>query len=129
MFPFPSADSADQVYTWGAANVGLGVHARSKNKDAAMKFIEWLGQQEQINKWSEVVAAIPIKRDASSKVDPALQSFLPLLDAGRVASVGLRWPNPEVQPTHFAVIQDLLAKKITIDDGLKKMDEAYRKGA
>jgi raffinose/stachyose/melibiose transport system substrate-binding protein len=127
MFPFPSADSAEQVYTWGAANVGLGVHARSKNKDAALKFIDYLGQQENINKWCEAVSAIPIKRDASSKVDPALQSFLPLLDAGLVASVGSRWPNAEVQPTHFSVIQELLAKKTSIDDALKKMDEVYRK--
>ncbi|GAA4715580.1 ABC transporter substrate-binding protein [Phytohabitans rumicis] len=127
MFPFPNADSADQVYTWGAANVGVGVHAKSKNKDASLKFIEYLGQQENMNKWCEVVAAIPLKRDASSKVDPALQSFLPLLDAGRVAPVGSRWPNAEVQPTHFSVIQELLAKKITVDQALTKMDEAYKK--
>jgi raffinose/stachyose/melibiose transport system substrate-binding protein len=127
MFPFPSADTAEQVYTWGGANVGIGVHARSKNKDAALKFIEFLGQQANINKWCEAVAAIPLKRDASSKVDPALQSFLPLLDAGRVAPVGQRWPNAEVQPTHFSMIQELLAKKTTVDDALKKMDEAYKK--
>jgi raffinose/stachyose/melibiose transport system substrate-binding protein len=129
MFPFPGADTAEQVYTWSAANVGVGVHAKSKNKDAALKFIEFLGKQENINTWCEVVAAIPLKRDASSKVDPALESFLPLIDAGRVAPVGSRWPNAEVQPTHFTVIQDLLAKKITIDDGLKKMDEVYRKSS
>lgn len=127
MFPFPSADSADQVYTWGGANVGVGVHARSKNKDAALKFIEFLGKQENINKWCEAVAGIPIKRDATSKVDPALESFLPLLDAGRVAPVGQRWPNAEVQPTHFSVIQELLGKKTTVDDALKKMDKVYKK--
>ncbi|MCW6009813.1 extracellular solute-binding protein [Micromonospora sp. CPCC 205371] len=129
MFPFPSADAAEQVYTWSGANVGIGVHAKSKNKDAALKFVEFLGKQENINTWCEVVAAIPLKRDASSKIDPALVSFLPLIDAGRVAPVGQRWPNAEVQPTHFTVIQDLLAKKITIDDGLKKMDEVYRKSS
>jgi raffinose/stachyose/melibiose transport system substrate-binding protein len=127
MFPFPSADTAEQVYTWGAANVGVGVHARGRNKDAALKFIEFLGRQANMNKWCEVVSAIPLKRDASSIVDPALTSFLPLLDAGRVAAVGARWPNAEVQPTHFSVIQDLLAKKITVDQALSKMDVAYKK--
>ena len=129
MFPFPSADTADKVYTWGAANVGIGVHEKSKNKAAALKFVEFLGQQENINKWCEAVAGIPIKRDASSKVDPALELFLPLLDAGRVAPVGGRWPNAEIQPTHFSVIQELLGKKITVDDALKKMDEVYKKSA
>lgn len=129
MFPFPTAETADQVWTWSGANVGVGVHAKSKNKDAALAFIEFLGTQENINRWCEVVSAIPLKRDSSSKVDPALVSFLPLLDAGRVAPVGQRWPNPEVQPTHFSAIQDLLAKKTSIDDALKKMDEVYRKSS
>jgi raffinose/stachyose/melibiose transport system substrate-binding protein len=127
MFPFPTADTADQVYMWGGANVGVGVHAKSKNKDAALKFIEFLGQQDNLNKWCDAVAAIPLKRDATTKLDPALESFVPLLDAGRVAPVGQRWPNAEVQPTHFSVIQELLAKKTTVDDALKKMDEVYKK--
>ncbi|WP_433375472.1 ABC transporter substrate-binding protein [Actinoplanes sp. CA-142083] len=129
MFPFPTADSADQVYMWAGANVGVGVHEKSKDKDAALKFIEFLGQQENLNKWCDAVAAIPLKRDASTKLDPALESFLPLLDAGRVAPVGQRWPNAEVQPTHFSVIQELLGKKTTVEDALKKMDEVYKKDA
>jgi raffinose/stachyose/melibiose transport system substrate-binding protein len=129
MFPFPGADTADKVWTWGAPNVGIGVSAAGKSQDAALKFVEFLGEQKNLNRWCELAAAIPIKRDATSKVDPALTSFLPLLDANKAAPIGLRWPNAEVQPVHFAVIQELLAKTTTIDAALKKMDDAYRKGA
>jgi raffinose/stachyose/melibiose transport system substrate-binding protein len=129
MFPFPNADSADQVLSWGAANVGVGVNARSKRKDAALKFVDYLGKPENMNTWCEVVAAIPLKRDANTKVDPALTSFVPLLEQNKLIPVGSRWPNAEVQPVHFAVIQELLAKKTTVTDALKKMDEAYRKTA
>ena len=129
MFPFPTADSADQVWAWGGANVGLGVSARGKNKAAALKFIEYLGQPDNQNRWCELVSAIPLKREAGSKVDKALESFVPMLEANKLAPIGQRWPNPEVQPTHFTVIQDLLAKKISITEGLKKMDEAYKKRA
>jgi raffinose/stachyose/melibiose transport system substrate-binding protein len=129
MFPFPTADSADQVWAWGAANVGLGVSARGKKKDEALKFVDWLGQPENQNRWCEAVTAIPLKREAGTKVDKALESFLPLLEGNKLAPIGQRWPNAEVQPVHFEVIQDLLAKKITIPEALKKMDDAYRKGA
>jgi raffinose/stachyose/melibiose transport system substrate-binding protein len=38
-----------------------------------------------------------------------------------------RWPNAQVQPTHFAVVQELLGGRNSIDGALAKMDEAYRK--
>jgi raffinose/stachyose/melibiose transport system substrate-binding protein len=128
MFPFPGADTADKVWIPAGVVVGLGVHARGKHLSAAKAFIEYLGKQENINAWAKSIAAIPLHQDASSTIDPALTSFLPLIKADKaVPFMDQRWPNAEVQPTHFAVVQDLLAKKIDIDGALKKMDEAYGK--
>ena len=63
-------------------------------------------------------------------MDPVLKPFLPYLsDNKAVPFMDQRWPNAEVQPTHFAVVQELLGGKTTVDGALKKMDEAYRKGA
>jgi len=128
MFPFPGADTADKVWIPAGVVVGLGVHARGKNLAAAKAFVEYLGKQENINAWAKAIAAIPLHQDANSTIDPALESLLPLVKANKaVPFMDQRWPNAEVQPTHFAVVQDLLAKKITIDDALKKMDDAYGK--
>jgi len=37
------------------------------------------------------------------------------------------WPNAEVQPAHFAAVQNLLAGKKDVDGALRQMDEAYGK--
>jgi raffinose/stachyose/melibiose transport system substrate-binding protein len=128
MFPFPGADTEADVWIPAGVVVGLGVSARSRNADAAKAFIEFLGKPENTNRWAEAVACIPLKRDANSKIDPVLESFLPLIDANKaVPFMDQAWPNPEVQPTHFAVVQELLGGKTTVEKGLAKMDESYRK--
>ncbi|MCO6003830.1 extracellular solute-binding protein [Actinoallomurus purpureus] len=128
MFPFPGADSADGVWIPAGVVVGLGVSARSRNADAAKAFIEFLGKQENINRWAAAVACIPLHRDASSTIDPVLEPFLPFIEGNKaVPFMDQAWPNAEVQPTHFAVVQELLAGKTTIDKGLAKMDQVYRK--
>lgn len=38
-----------------------------------------------------------------------------------------RWPNAEVQPAHFAAVQDLLAGKTDVKGALGEMDKAYGK--
>ena len=74
------------------------------------------------------MSCIPLKVDANSTIDPVLKPFLPLINQNKaVPFMDQRWPNAEVQPTHFAVVQELLGGKTTIDDALAKLDEAYRK--
>jgi raffinose/stachyose/melibiose transport system substrate-binding protein len=128
MFPVPGAQTAADVWIPAGVVVGLGVSARGKNKDAAMAFIEYLGEQKNINAWAESVACVPFVRDASSKIDPVLDQFLPLMDGGKaVPFMDQAWPNAEVQPAHFALVQELLGGKTTIAKGLAKLDETYRK--
>ncbi|GAA4316387.1 hypothetical protein GCM10023178_76280 [Actinomadura luteofluorescens] len=112
MFPVPGADDAAQVRIPAGVVVGLGVSARSKNKEAAEKFVAFLGEQQNINRWAEAVACVPLVRDSSSKIDPVLEPFLPYLDGDRADPfMDQAWPNAEVQPAHFAMVQELLAGK------------------
>ncbi|WP_433479310.1 extracellular solute-binding protein [Spirillospora sp. CA-142024] len=128
MFPVPGADDPAQVWIPAGVVVGLGVSARSKNRDAAKDFIAFLGEQENINRWSEAVACVPLVRDSSSKIDPVLKPFLPYMDGNKaVPFMDQAWPNAEVQPAHFAMVQELLAGKTTVAKGLAKLDETYRK--
>jgi raffinose/stachyose/melibiose transport system substrate-binding protein len=127
MFPLPGADDAAQVWIPAGVVVGLGASAKGKNAAEAAAFIDWLGKQENINAWAKSIAAIPLTQDASSTIDPAVESFLPFTKSKAVPFMDQRWPNAEVQPTHFAVVQELLAGKSKIDEALKKMDEAYAK--
>ncbi|WP_326825392.1 extracellular solute-binding protein [Streptosporangium sp. NBC_01756] len=127
MFPVPGADDAASVWIPAGVVVGLGASAKGKHAEEAKAFIDFLGKQENINRWSKAIAAIPLTQDASSSIDPALESFLPFTKDRAVPFMDQRWPNAEVQPTHLAAVQELLAGKTTIDKALKKMDEAYAK--
>jgi raffinose/stachyose/melibiose transport system substrate-binding protein len=128
MFPVPGGDTADGVWIPAGIVVGLGVSARSKNLADAKAFIEFLGEQKNINAWAEAVACVPLVQDSSSKIDPVLDSFLPYLkDNKAVPFMDQAWPNAEVQPAHFAVVQELLGGKTTIPEALKKLDDTYRK--
>ncbi|MEV0622271.1 extracellular solute-binding protein [Nonomuraea sp. NPDC050404] len=127
MFPVPGADTADQVWIPAGVVVGLGAAAKGRNVEQAKAFIDFLGRQESINAWAKAISAIPLTQDASSTIDPAVKSFLPFTKDRAVPFMDQRWPNAEVQPVHFAVVQELLAGDSTIDQALKKMDEAYRK--
>ncbi|WP_371781496.1 extracellular solute-binding protein [Streptosporangium subroseum] len=127
MFPLPGSDDAATVWIPAGVVVGLGASAKGKHAEEAKAFIDFLGKQENINIWAKAVAAIPLTQDANSTIDPAVESFLPFTKDRAVPFMDQRWPNAEVQPTHFAVVQELLSGKSTIDEALKKMDEAYAK--
>lgn len=130
MFPFPATDNAADNWIPGGIVVGIAVSAKSKLADQARKFIDFCGQPEMINAWAEAVACVPLYSDGEAKVDPVLKPFLPYLSGNKaVPFMDQRWPNAEVQPTHFAVVQELLGGRSTVPAALKKMDEAYRKTA
>ncbi|MFJ7998236.1 extracellular solute-binding protein [Streptomyces sp. NPDC096310] len=128
MFPFPGGDDAARLWIPAGIVVGLGVAAHAKNPDKAKAFVEFLGRQENINAWATAVSAIPFQRDASTEIDPVLGEFLPIIDADRaVPFMDQAWPNAEVQPAHFAAVQDLLAGKTDVKGALGQMDTAYGK--
>jgi raffinose/stachyose/melibiose transport system substrate-binding protein len=128
MFPLPGADDKNQCWIPAGVVVGLGVSARSKNLDEAKAFLEFLGEQKNMNAWAEAVACVPLTRDAGSKIDPVLRSFLPFIDGNKaVPFMDQAWPNAEVQPAHFAAVQELLGGRTTIPKALAKLDETYRK--
>ncbi|TCM51343.1 ABC transporter substrate-binding protein [Kribbella sp. VKM Ac-2568] len=130
MFPLPATDTVADNWIPGGIVVGLAVSAKSKKADEARKFIEFCGQPDMINTWAEAVACVPLYSEGEAKVDPVLKPFLHYLSGNKaVPFMDQRWPNAEVQPTHFAVVQELLGGKTTVDGALKKMDEAYRKTA
>jgi raffinose/stachyose/melibiose transport system substrate-binding protein len=128
MFPVPGADTADGVWIPAGIVVGLGVSARSKKLDDAKAFLAFLGEQKNINAWAEAVACVPLVRDSTSKLDPVLDPFLPFLENDKaVPFMDQAWPNAEVQPAHFAVVQELLGGETTIPEALAKLDQTYRK--
>jgi raffinose/stachyose/melibiose transport system substrate-binding protein len=128
MFPLPGSDTeADKLIPAGIV-VGIGASAKGKHLDEVKKFIEFCAQPAILNAWAKSAAVVPLYSEGEPDIDPVLKPFLPYLQNNKaVPFMDQRWPNAQVQPTHFAVVQELLGGKTTVDAALKKMDEAYRK--
>jgi raffinose/stachyose/melibiose transport system substrate-binding protein len=60
---------------WGGAGSSFIVNARSKNKDAAVKFLKWLTEFDQQAYLAENTLNLPANKYALSKVDPVLRQF------------------------------------------------------
>jgi raffinose/stachyose/melibiose transport system substrate-binding protein len=128
LFQFPAADSAGQLKIPAGVSAGVGVSANSKHQAEAKKLVEFLGRPEVTQTFAEGLQQIPLGVTADQQVKPAiLQPFVKYVADGRsVPFMDQQWPNAQVQPVHFAVVQDLFADKITVDDALHKLDEAYK---
>lgn len=129
MFPFPAADNAADLKIPAGVSAGFSVSANSKYQAEAKKFIEFLGSEDTAATFAKELANIPLSATADTKVEPELlQQFVPFVAEGKsVPFMDQQWPNAEIQPVHFAVVQELFAGKTTIDEALKKLDEAYHK--
>ena len=131
MFPLPAdGHGGGELDPRRHRGRALAVSAKSKKADEAKaSSSSSCGQPENDqHAGPRPSPAFPLYSEGEPKVDPVLKPFLPYLTGNKaVPFMDQRWPNAEVQPTHFAVVQELLGGKTTVDGALKKMDEAYRK--
>lgn len=129
LFPFPAADSEDELKIPAGVSAGFGVSASSKHPEEAKQFIEFLGSEETAETFARELANIPLNATADTEVEPELlQPFVPYVAEGKsVPFMDQQWPNAEIQPVHFAVVQEMFAGETSVDEALKKLDEAYKK--
>jgi raffinose/stachyose/melibiose transport system substrate-binding protein len=129
LFPVPGAEVAAEVWIPAAASVGWGVYAEGDQQDAAKEFVRFLAQPENITKYAELRFEIPAVLAEGAEISPVLAPMMPFIQEGRsYPFMDQLWPNPEVQQSHIAAVQELFAGDGTIDDVLNAMDEAYQKG-
>jgi raffinose/stachyose/melibiose transport system substrate-binding protein len=78
--------------------------------------------------FAKTTANVALDAKPTDDVGEDLKPFVPYLAANKsVPFMDQQWPNAQVQPTHFAMIQDLLAHKVSVQQALGKLDEAYKK--
>jgi raffinose/stachyose/melibiose transport system substrate-binding protein len=128
MFPFPANDEPGDLKIPAGLSSGIGVSAKSKNADAAKKFVEFLGEAENTRTFAEANQNIPIDVEEDTEVNPLVKPFVSFYTEEKtVPFMDQQWPNADVQQVHFAMAQDLLADKVSVDEALAKLDEAYKK--
>lgn len=71
----PKISDKHPVVVWGGAGSSFKVNAKSPNKDAAIKFLQWLTAKEQQEFLTEVTLNLPANRTANVEMSPVLKQF------------------------------------------------------
>jgi raffinose/stachyose/melibiose transport system substrate-binding protein len=125
-FPFPANDQAGALKIPAGLSAGVGVSANSQHAEAAEKFVEFLGRPEEMAKFAQSEYAVPLVQPSGYQPTPLLKPFVSYIkDNKSVPFMDQEWPNAQVQPAHFAGVQELFAGKTTVDGLLQKLDQAY----
>ncbi|MFD7455613.1 MULTISPECIES: ABC transporter substrate-binding protein [unclassified Streptomyces] len=129
MSALPATDDPKDTRMPGAVSAAYGLNANSAHREAALQFIDFLGSREGQNLYNSSGATLPALPNPSFAVDPAIEEVARRQMAGAtVPFMDQRWPNSNVQQTHFAQIRALFAGTTDVGDALTALDHAYRKG-
>jgi len=129
MEPLPATDDASKTRMAGATGAAYGVNAKTKNKAAALKLVDYLASPEGTNLYATAVSGIPTIPNATFKLNPSLDVVAQYQKDKTDPFMDQLWPNAKVQQIHFEVLQKLLAGKESATDALKEMDAAFAEGA
>lgn len=126
MWPLPGRDDAKQTKIPVGITNGYGVTESSKNKDAAIAFLNFMNEPEIQSIWAEITL-VPVFGMPAEKTDPIYTQVMQFVNDGRGALyMDNKWPNPRVQEAHFVGIQELLSGSSSVKDVLGRMDAAFK---
>jgi len=128
MMAVPGPEAGQEYYT-GAPNVGFAVNSHSENKEAALKFLEYLATPEGLEQFEQGTGQIITIPGYESKVHPALETaYKEGLLAGKFYLPMVSWPRHQEALRNQLVIsvQDLLVGKGTEDEVMQAMDQKLK---
>lgn len=128
LFALPGSDNTDDLRLPAAASGTWAVNAKSGNKSTALAFVDYIA--ENAADYAKVVGSVPMDPDlVPDDLSPALQTIADFVSEGLTAPYpDQTWSGPQVQQTHFRVIQELFAGTATVDKALEDMQAAYDEG-
>ena len=128
MEPLPATDDTAQTRMPGAASGTFAVNAKTKNKDLALKFIDFMAQPDTMNAWATAGGSLPAFPNDKFTAGAELAQFVEFQKAGKtVPFMDQLWPNPTVQNVHLTGVQDMFSGKLKPAQVLAQMDAAYKK--
>lgn len=127
-FAFPG-DTPDQTRLTASPNYAMGINAKSKNIDAAKKFLDFFSQPAQANAWAEGRGDVSLKQAAEGDLPATFSNVKPYLTDNRALPFPpLTW-NPGVQETLGKNLTGLLTGQVNVDQVLQAMDQAWDSGS
>ncbi|MET7425770.1 extracellular solute-binding protein [Dactylosporangium sp. NPDC005555] len=126
----PATDTPAEFMMPAAAGAGYGVNAKAKNKDLALKFVNYVMSPEGMKVFNAKQGSLPSLPDSGSPVDPAFTELTTYLKDNRtVPFMDQLWPNAKVQQTMLSGLQEIFSGQSTPDKVLAAMDADYKAGA
>jgi raffinose/stachyose/melibiose transport system substrate-binding protein len=126
----PATDDPATFFMPAAAGAGYGVNAKAKNKDLALKFVNFVMSPEGMKVFNAKQGSLPTLQDSGSAVDPAFTELTTFLNDNRtVPFMDQLWPNAKVQQTMLSGLQEIFSNQSTPDKVLAAMDADYKAGS
>lgn len=128
--PFPATN--DPSETWMANSPGseYAINSAAKNPALIQEFLDFMGTDAIANAYAATVHSIPLIPTGKSVIPKAVEALAKYTnDSKTTPYMDVYWPNARVQQTHFSVVQDVLGGKMSVEDAMKQMDEAYTQGS
>jgi raffinose/stachyose/melibiose transport system substrate-binding protein len=124
----PAATEAETRAIVSPSNA-LAINAASPNKDAAVKFLEFLAQPANQDAFAEVSGNLSLSEDAQLPASVGGLGDFVTDPEKNVFAPNLTWPNGGVYEALGTGVQGLLTDLATPEDVLRAMDEAWDQGA
>ncbi|MEU9828164.1 ABC transporter substrate-binding protein [Micromonospora chersina] len=125
----PATDDPATFVMPAAAGAGYGVNAKAKNKDLALKFVDFVMSPEGMKVFNAKQGSLPTLPDSGSAVDPAFNELTTFIKDDRtVPFMDQLWPNAKVQQSMLSGLQEIFSKQATPAEVLSAMDADYKAG-
>ncbi|HEV8556274.1 MAG TPA: extracellular solute-binding protein [Actinophytocola sp.] len=125
----PATDAPSGFVMPAAAGAGYGVNAKTRNKDLALKFVNYVMSPEGMNLFVKKQGGLPSLSDTGFTVDPSLTELSKFVTSDRtVPFMDQLWPNAKVQQTMLSGLQEIFSGQSTSDKMLAAMDTDYKAG-
>jgi raffinose/stachyose/melibiose transport system substrate-binding protein len=126
----PATDTPSQTLIPAAAGAGYGVNAKTKNKDLALKFVNFVMSPAGMNLFVKKQGGLPSLPDTGFVVDPSLSALSQFVRSDRtVPFMDQLWPNAKVQQTMLSGLQEIFSGQTTPKKLLDAMDADYKAGS
>lgn len=129
MMAIPGPDPAGGNYFAGAPGVGFAVNSKTKYKEEALLFLEYLASPEGLKLYEQGTGAIITANGYESKVHPALESaYRDGLMKGKIYLPMVSWPrHQEALRSQFVIsTQDLAVGKVTPEEAAQSLDKKLK---
>jgi raffinose/stachyose/melibiose transport system substrate-binding protein len=124
VWPIPGNDNPEDTQIPMSLANGLGVNAATRNKEAALAFLNFLSQPKELQELGRVLET-PVLAEGIEP-SPLFAKMMPYVADKGVLFMDNKWPNARVQQTHFSGVQEMLNGSATPEDVLRRMDQAFQ---